>query len=79
MFRFHTLVTDVSGILRPVAKRVWPNSTATKDKQSRSEGLRFKRVSEVALGGPDLGQAKVSACERGKRERKTGCQGRELY
>lgn len=65
MFRFHTLLTDVRGILRPVAIRVWPNSIATKDKQSGSEVFKFKRVSEVALGGLDLGQAKVGACERG--------------
>lgn len=34
---FHTSVTHISGILRPVALRVWPDSTPTEDKQSRSE------------------------------------------
>lgn len=49
MFMFHTLVTDLTGILRPVALTVWPNSIASEDKQSRSEALRLKKEFQKLL------------------------------
>lgn len=55
MFIFDALVTDLSGICRPAALRLWPKSIPTKDKQFRSEALIFKKVSDVTLGRLDLG------------------------
>lgn len=49
MFVFHTLVKHISGILRPTALRVWPNSIPTEDKQSASEALRFKKEFQKLL------------------------------
>lgn len=49
MFIFHTLVTDLTGILRPVALTVWPNSIPSEDKQSGSEALRFKKEFQKLL------------------------------
>lgn len=49
MFIFDALLTDLSGICRPAALRLWPKSIPTKDKQSRSEALIFKKEFQTLL------------------------------
>lgn len=49
MFIFHTLVTDLTGILKPVALTVWPNHIPSEDKQSGSEALKLKKEFQKLL------------------------------